>query len=59
MRDTSDPAEVSIDEASGLQRVIRAVWARDRESMDWMEEFAPSQTKPMCNILRIWPPKLC
>ena len=38
---TSGPDDAVVDEALAHQRIIRAVWARDREAMDWQEELKP------------------
>jgi hypothetical protein len=32
---------VTIDQVSTYQKTIRGIWARDREAMNWQQEFAP------------------
>lgn len=40
---TSGPDdEVVVDETLANQRIIRAIWARDREAMDWENELQPA-----------------
>ena len=41
VRKTEPGGGVTIDQVSSYQRTIRAIWTRDREAMNWQQEFVP------------------
>jgi hypothetical protein len=41
VRNVEPDGSVTIDQISSYQRTIRGIWARDREAMNWQQEFVP------------------
>jgi hypothetical protein len=41
VRKSEPDGSVTIDQVSSYHRTIRAIWARDREAMNWQQEFVP------------------
>jgi hypothetical protein len=41
VRKSEPDGAVTIDQVSTYHRTIRAIWARDREAMNWQQEFVP------------------
>ncbi|MEN8040931.1 MAG: hypothetical protein ABFR95_05450 [Actinomycetota bacterium] len=41
VRSVDEDDTVTIDQVSSYQRAIRGIWARDREAMNWRQEFVP------------------